>query len=150
MNYMSAVFRRKVAMSSLMLFVLLVGLVGCQRNEAEGNGAIGALRKEIGSLKTEVRQLRAHLERRGAMDGHVRRRMPLGRAAETNAVAGVKAPPGRPVGMSPEEMKARHEAMRDPKMREKMRAEHRARMEEHRKRAEERRARVNLKSDSGK
>ncbi|MCQ2392025.1 MAG: hypothetical protein MJ240_11435 [Kiritimatiellae bacterium] len=64
--------------------------------------------------------------------------------AETDArTHGTHAPKSqaaaRPSSPTIEELKARHETMRDPAQREKMRAEHRARMEERRQRMEERR-----------
>lgn len=129
-------------------FVCLVS--GCGRGDTD---EIGALRDEVAELKQEVSDVKARLrnvqraerraaareaERVSAVSGDNRRREFAERAA-SNGVRRVREVPSRP---TPEELKARHEAMRDPAKREQLWAEHKARMEERRVRMEEHRQRM--------
>ena len=130
--------------------------VGCAKNEtadvAQLRDAVGQLREEVAQLRKDVRELKMRGERRAPFaarpsDGARAREMSATARSESAAPiarshgARVHKQHGDMGGANPtiEELKARHEAMRDPAQREKMRAEHRARMEERRQRMEERR-----------
>lgn len=111
----------------LLLTVVLCLLSGCGNGRADEEAE---LRKEVRQLRQEVDALKVRV----AESGRAERRSSFGGSA-----ARYRATSETPSRLSPEEMKARHEAMRDPEKREQLRAEYRARMEAQKKRMEERR-----------
>lgn len=131
----------------LALLGLACVVSGCGKGNAD---EVATLRQEVALLRQEVSSLKGWLH-----DLHRPGRRAFAKDAEkvpaaevrhsatddaaAPAAAGSRSPQKQMRRPTREELKARHEAMRDPQKREQLRAEHRARMEERRKRMEERR-----------
>ena len=135
---------KKAFWASLILACLASG---CGKGNSDD---VAALREEVGKLRQEVDALKSRaydsrrVERRiFAKDaGRVpvaEENRPSADVVESTAKDQTRQTRERIRRPTPEELRARHEAMRDPAKREQLRAEHKARMEERRRRMEERR-----------
>ena len=134
----------------LSLLILACVASGCGKGDS---GDLGALRKEVGKLRQEVGALKSRVhdlqrtERRtfardagrGSVteDSH-----PSADVAESAPADGPRQTRERNRRPTLEELRARHEAMKDPEKRAELRAEHKVRMEERKARLEERRKRM--------
>ena len=129
----------------LALLILACFASGCGKGNSDD---VAALREEVGKLRQEVDVLKSRaydprrVERRAfAKDAGLGPKAEVSRqsatVAESTAADQTRQTRERIQRPTPEELRARHEAMRDPEKREQLRAEHRARAEEHRARMEE-------------
>lgn len=130
--------------------ILLWFTSGCGKGNSDD---VAALREEVGKLRQEVDVLKSRaydprrVERRAfAKDAGLGPKAEVSRqsanVAESTAADQTRQTRERIQRPTPEELRARHEAMRDPEKRAELRAEHKARMEEHKVRMEERRKRM--------
>ena len=138
---------KKAFWASLILACLASG---CGKGNSDD---VAALREEVGKLRQEVDVLKSRaydprrVERRAfAKDAGLGPKAEVSRqsanVAESTAADQTRQTRERIQRPTPEELRARHEAMRDPEKRAELRAEHKARMEEHKVRMEERRKRM--------
>lgn len=123
-------------MCLLLLFALFF-VSGCERGDSAD---VAALRQEVAQLRHEVVSLRGQLDESRRSEHSIRARdYERGFGSEVSSTGGVRLVRERFRRLTHEELKRRHEEMRDPEKREQLRAKHKARMEARRLHFEERR-----------
>lgn len=144
---MSDLLHGKTVVATLAVASIAAFCAGCGSSDE-----VKELRKEVSQLKTEVRDLKRSIDRRGSarMDPRFRYEEEKAKYRQNDGTNGVRRAWSGPVRPSHEEVESRRKMMQDPEMRKKFEVEHRARKDERRKRYEERRREMEERRRNGK